>query len=222
MRYAVYHLPEGALGTWGAHWLGWDVRHGEASQHPEIANLPRPIDALSAVPRRYGFHATMKAPLRLAAGTDRHQMAVALKNICASHRPFAMQMRLHWDWGFLCLRPVAQSEALVALEADLVRKLDRFRAPLSPEDLARRNPERLSPPARAHLDRWGYPHVLDLFHYHLTLSGAITADEGEALAAALGADLAPLLAAPMPVGALALVEEGADKHFTLIEEIPLG
>lgn len=234
MRYAVYHLPQGDLGHWGSAWLGWDARKrhdataasdaqpkGEAPPRRNGAALPRTQGELTATPRRYGFHATMKAPMHLAEGRSLVELRARLGEIAATNTGFAMEMALNWDWGFLALRPLVQPPELMALEAALVTGLDDFRAPLSEQDRARRHPERLSPTAREHLDRWGYPHVLDLFHYHLTLSGAITEQEGATLAQAFEPELAPLLARPMPVAAIALVAEGPDKHFRLIEEFPL-
>lgn len=235
MRYAVYHLPEGELGHWGSAWLGWDLRGNRADaagtqmEAPAAAAvrrngsaLPRPHSELTATPRRYGFHATMKAPMHLAEGQSLDGLRTRLREVVAGQTAFGMEMALNWDWGFLALRPLVQPPALMALEAALVTGLDEFRAPLSDHDRARRHPERLSQAARDHLDRWGYPHVLELFHYHLTLTGAITEEEGARLAQAFEPELAPLLARPMPVARIALVAEGADKHFRLIEEFPLA
>lgn len=222
MRYAIYHLPQGELGAWGSRWLGWDLRQGVAVESPEPAGLPHPRATLTAPPRRYGFHATMKAPMHLAEGTNPKDVQEALRDLAKNHAPFAMPMALQWDWGFVALRPIQQPAALMALEQALVQELDPFRAPLTPQDRARRHPDRLSPQARDYLDRWGYPHVLDLFNYHLTLSGPVSPSDGAAIAQVLSAPLGPLLAQPMPVHSIALVVEGADKHFTLIEEFPLG
>ncbi|AGT09520.1 DUF1045 domain-containing protein [Paracoccus aminophilus] len=222
MRYAVYHLPEDPLGDWGSAWLGWDIRTGQTRTQPEVTGLPKPLAALTEIPRRYGFHATLKAPMVLAEGAKPDELAAALRTVAARHRPLALTMQLVTDWGFLCLRPQHQPSALHALEADLVQELDRFRAALSAEDRARRQPERLSDAARNHLDRWGYPHVLELFHYHLTLSGPITEEEGDALKARLSGPLGALIEAPMPVSKLALVIERPDRQFELVEEVALG
>ncbi len=221
MRYAIYHLPQEDLGQWGGDWLGWDLRQRRAVAPPLRGDLPRPQAELTEVPRRYGFHATMKAPMPLADGVSPEDLARALAEIAHSQPAFDMAMSLRWDWGFLALRPVAPPPALAALEKALVTGLDRFRAPLSDADRARRNPEQLSENARAHLENWGYPHVLDLFHYHLTLSGPITADEGASLAQALEPELAPLITRPMPVSRIALVAERPDRHFHLVEEFAL-
>lgn len=222
MRYAIYHLPSGKLGSWGNSWLGWDVRTSDELSHREIAALPHSWADLVSTPQRYGFHATIKAPFGPADGVSAETVEAALREILAKHAPFAMEMELRSDWGFAALRPKSPPPALAALEADVVTLLDPLRAPLSDSDRERRKPHLLDDGARAHLDRWGYPHVLDRFHYHLTLSGPLTPADGDALAQCLLPDLAPMIESPMPVATLALVEEGADKRFRLIAELPLG
>ncbi|MDF3607409.1 DUF1045 domain-containing protein [Paracoccus sp. DMF-8] len=219
-RYAIYHLPDGALGRWGAEWLGWDARRGRALPHPDIAGLDPAT--LTATPRRYGFHATMKAPFHLAEGVGPDDLADALQVLAGRHAPFDMALHLSQDWGFLALRPAATPPtALAALESALVRGLDRFRAPLTARDIARRRPEALPPQARAHLGDWGYPFVLDLFHYHLTLTGALPAADLTRISAALAPQLPGLLARPMPVAAMALAGEDQDGFFHRIAEFPL-
>ncbi len=60
-RYAVFFVPTGALHDRAAEWLGWDSVAGVALPPPE----PRLVDR----PRKYGFHATLKPPFRLAEGS---------------------------------------------------------------------------------------------------------------------------------------------------------
>lgn len=218
-RYAIYHLPTGALGEFGGAWLGWDARHGMAHLRPD--GLPGDADALTETPRRYGFHATLKAPFRLAPGRGPKELALALRLICDHLAPFALALETRCDWGFVALRPKRQPAGLLALEAALVTRLDAFRAPLTPAERERRNPDGLPPQARAHLDHWGYPFVLELFRYHLTLSSQLPAPLAEALRQKLAPHLAPLIAAPMPVAAVALMGEDEDGFFRMIEEVPL-
>lgn len=223
-RYAVYHLPEGALWDFGTSWLGWDARQGRAaSRRPELdsAAPPGKAEALTEAPRRYGFHATLKPPFRLAGGREPQELALTLRLLCDHLSPFALEMAPGCDWGFVALRPRHQPPELIALESSLVTRLDEFRAPLTPQEYDRRQPDALPPQARKHLDHWGYPFVLELFRYHLTLSGALPAPEAEALSAALRPHLEALIAAPMPVRAVALMGEDEAGFFHLIEEVPL-
>lgn len=218
-RYAVYHLPEGALGDFGGAWLGWDARNG--LRHLRPGGLPPEADALTETPRRYGFHATMKAPFRLVEGHGPEDLARRLRLVCDHLAPFALMLEPRCDWGFLALRPDHQPPELLALESAVVTRLDDLRAPLTGAERDRRNPDALSDQARAHLDHWGYPYVLDLFQYHLTLSNQLPAPLAEALRQRLMPYLAPLIAAPMPVAAVALMGEAEDGHFHMIEEVPL-
>lgn len=217
-RFAVYHLPDGALGDFGASWLGWDVRAGAAVAHPDDLSDAAEV---TQTPRRYGFHATLKAPFRLAQGREVQELALALRMICDRLAPFALELAPSRDWGFAALRPRHQPPELIALESSVVTRLDEFRAPLNTEEYDRRRPDALPAQARKHLDHWGYPFVLDLFSYHLTLSGALVPEAAGTLLAELSPRLAPLIAAPMPVAAAALVGEDEAGFFHLIEEFPL-
>ncbi|HWL56149.1 MAG TPA: DUF1045 domain-containing protein [Paracoccus sp. (in: a-proteobacteria)] len=220
-RFAIYHLPEGELGDFGAAWLGWDARTGKAPARPEVAGLQASAAEITSVPRRYGFHATLKAPFRLAEGHSPDDLVLRTALICDHLSAFALDLGLSCDWGFVALRPLRQPVELVALEQALVTRLDDLRAPLTPAERERRKPDALPEKARAHLDHWGYPFVLDLFNYHLTLSKSLPRAEGEALVAALGPVLDPLIRAPMQVRAVSLVGEDAEGRMHRIEDFPL-
>ena len=71
--------------------------------------------------------------------------------------------------------PAEPSAELERLAADCVREFDSFRAPLTPEDRARRNPTALTARQCDHLDRFGYPYVLEDFRFHMTLTGRLDA-----------------------------------------------
>ena len=79
VRYGIYVVPKAALYRAGADWLGWDSETGRAAPQPALDGLPESPAALTASPRRYGFHGTIKPPFRLAAGTDPAALAAALR-----------------------------------------------------------------------------------------------------------------------------------------------
>lgn len=59
-RFAVYYVPtETPLARFGAAWLGWDVVSGRIASQPNIPG----ISDITATPRKYGFHATLKPPV---------------------------------------------------------------------------------------------------------------------------------------------------------------
>ena len=219
-RLAIYYLPPpGPLADFGAGWLGWDARAGATLAQPDCG-----LDAaaLTTAPRRYGFHATLKAPFRLAEGRAQAEALEALRDLAAGLAPVTLPegLALRADYGFLALVPPAPVAALDALAADLVRGMDGFRAPLTAAERARRRPETLNPRQRDHLDRWGYPWIFGDFRFHMTLTGPL-ADPAPVMRV-----LAPLLpanlGAPLIIRHVALMGEDADGRFRLIAEAPLS
>ena len=69
--------------------------------------------------------------------------------------------------------PRERVPALDRLAADCVTRLDRFRAPLTAADRARRRASLTSDRLRENLEAWGYPYVFDDFRFHMTLTGAL-------------------------------------------------
>lgn len=201
-RYAIYWLPDGPLGRAGVDWLGWDVRAGRGDG--------------AAAPARYGFHATIKPPFRLAEGRDEAELTEAAQGLAAR--------RALVDLGTLRVARVARFLALVPrrnpdrLAAAMVEGLDALRAPASPEEVARRRAAMLTPAQDAMLVRWGYPYVIDEFRMHLTLTGRDPAEEMDARAR----DIFDAHAGPHRIAALSLVGEDAQGRFHLIEDLPLG
>ncbi len=222
-RYAVYILPKpGPLAEFGAAWLGWDVAAGAACPHPAIAGLPRPVGALTATPRRYGFHGTAKAPFRLADGTTEDELARAVEALAASHAPVRLEgLALARLGRFLALRPEGDGTGLAALAAAAVEGLDRFRAPASWAELAKRRAAGLSRRQEELLQRWGYPYTHDQFHFHITLTGRLAPPELDRVEAALTPVLEPLLPRPFVIDDLALLGSDRDGRFHLIARFPL-
>ena len=214
-RFAVYDLGPEPLAQVGAGWLGWDARSGQA--------VPAGGGEWTRTPRRYGFHATIKAPFCLAEGALAETLSDSFAALCARLAPLALpRLRLTDAGGFLALMPQPQPQALTDLAADVVAALDPFRAPLSEAEIARRRPERLTGSQRANLHRWGYPHVMDDFRYHMTLTGDLDAEGRAAAQERLAPLLDPLLADPHPLAALALMGEDAEGRFHLIRRCALG
>ncbi|MEM7744946.1 MAG: DUF1045 domain-containing protein [Pseudomonadota bacterium] len=218
-RYAIYYAPpEGSgLAAFGAAWLGWDAATGQPAAHPDLG-----LDAarLTSTPRKYGFHGTLKPPFRLADGTDRTQLSAAVAGVAARHNCFDLPVRLARLGRFCAVVPVGEAPALAALAAlagDCVQALDRFRAPPTAKELTKRRAGGLSPAQEANLTAWGYPYVLDEFRFHLTLTGALAAEEAEAVEATLADATAGLTAEPLPVREICLFGEEADGHFRILE-----
>lgn len=222
-RYAVYALPEGALGAAGAAWLGWDARAGRAVAQPEVPGLPRPVAELTGRPGRYGFHATMKPPFRLTEGRTEAELCAAFDAFCARAWPAQAEgLAVAAVGPFLALRPEGETGELDRLAAAAVEVLDAFRAPPDAAELARRRKPGLSHRQDALLRRWGYPYVMEEFRFHVTLTGPLDDAERDRAQAALAAHFAPVLPRPYRVAHLALMGEDAEGRFHAIHEAALS
>lgn len=223
-RFAVYYTPgPGAFADAAACWLGWDSAAGRAVPQPDLPALPRSLPEVTATPRKYGFHGTLKPPFRLAPGTDAQGLAAAAAALAARIAPVAVPgLAMRRLGSFLALVPEDGGAALAPLASDVVASLDRFRAPLTEAEIARRRPDRLSPRQRDLLDRFGYPFVMDEFRFHLTLTGPLDGAEGDALAEAATAHFAGNLPRPFRLDALTVLGEGADGRFRVIARHPLA
>lgn len=223
-RYAVYFTPPpGPLADFGAAWLGWDMAEAREVPGPDLPALPVARDQITAQPRRYGLHATLKAPFRLAPGADAAALLDAIRVTAAGLPALVLTggLELADLSDCLALVPARPQPALDAMAAHLVEELDLFRAPLTPADHARRNPARLTPRQRALLDRWGYPFTHDQFGFHITLTGPLPDRDRQATRAALAPLLSPLLADPFPIASLTLAGEDSNGMFRELARVAL-
>lgn len=218
MRVAVYWVPERDHPLWqaGCSWLGRDPESGATFP------LPSGVDAdVVAEAARYGFHATLKAPFATLGGIEALEAAATL--LAGSIEPFALRLEVAELHGFLAIRESQPSEALDRLGAACVRDLDRFRAPLSESELARRRRSPLTPAQDGLLVRWGYPYVLEEWRFHLTLSKRLDASKATPLRRRAEAWFGPALAETVPFTGIALFEEHAPgAPFRLVRRITLG
>jgi len=220
-RYAIFYTaPDGPLATFGAAWLGWDSRAGVAVPHPAVAGLD--VAALSATPRKYGFHGTLKAPFALADGVDEAAMIAGLHAFVATQPPARLEgwylADLH---GFLALRPLGETAAPDGLAAAIVRGLDHFRAPVSDAYVARRRLSDLSPRQDQQMLDWGYPYIFDDFRFHLTLTGRLDPDQARDTMAVLEPLIAPVVPKPDVIEAVSLMGEAEDGMFHELHRVSL-
>jgi hypothetical protein len=134
---------------------------------------------LTSEPRRYGFHATLKAPFRLRADLDLVDLMDHVAAFARTCQPFEAgelqvgAMATYDGKAFAVLKPRNAAKALYAFEQRVVRALDVLRAPLTDVERHRRESSRLTPRQRYYLDAWGYPYVIDEFRPHFTLTNAL-------------------------------------------------
>jgi putative phosphonate metabolism protein len=176
-RYAIYFVPgaDTALYRFGASVLGYDCYTGEDVERLRVDGLIRSEwAALTAEPRRYGFHATLKAPFRLKGELDHEELLACLRTLAASMLTVpTLEPVVGLIGGFVAIVPAIQSPALDQLAADCVTTFERFRLPLTAQERDRRLAAGLSPLEAANLDRFGYPYVFQQFRFHMTLTGRI-------------------------------------------------
>ncbi|MFH5925740.1 DUF1045 domain-containing protein [Roseomonas xinghualingensis] len=221
-RAALYWAPatDDPLHRLGSQWLGRDAETGASLIQPEIPGLD--LHALTADPRGYGLHATLKPPFRLA--TSYAALRKDAEALAAATAPFELPpLKLASLGGFLALREAAPCPALQALADACVATLDAHRLPPDEAETARRRPERLSPAERFNLERWGYPHVFGHWRFHITLTRRLTPQEEEAVRLAAAALLAEAAARPRRVTELCLfTQAGPGEPFLIAERLPLG
>jgi hypothetical protein len=156
MRIAIFFTPppEHPLTRAAALWLGREPFTGEEfAQNAVDGFTRREIRELTASPRRYGFHATLQAPVHLAEGISLRDVEEALDATCASLQPVSCaqvggcghssRRRRRWaNQRLPACRPPVRA----------------FRAP--PSARIERQPQRLHA-QRQYLERWKYPYVFD-------------------------------------------------------------
>jgi putative phosphonate metabolism protein len=215
-RYGVYFTPPpGAFAQAGASWLGWDIARGIL--------LPSPAPDLTARPRKYGFHATMKPPFSLARGATRDDLHAGVATLCAGMPPVVLQrLEISRIGSFLAFTAKGDTDHLGALASRCVRELDDFRAPPSEEELERRRQASLTPEQEENLRRWGYPHVMDSFRFHMTVTGPVPRSDPDRVLPALRKHFDATLVEPFVIDSLTLVGEAQDGFFHEIERFPLS
>ena len=212
MRYAIYYTPANDSPLWqqGCRWLGREATTGVFLPQPRIAQIdPDRLAELTRIPRHYGFHATVVPPFHLQDGTSEAQLVVALTDFTTRQHAFLLpSLEITQLDSFFCLRPKRFCHAMHGLAAQCLRELDRFRAPLSASEMARRKAGQLNGQQKRNLELWGYPYVLDQYRFHFTLTARLAeTKEKERIRQALGETFDPHLQEPFTCDALCLFVE---------------
>src|ERR1700754_4015741 len=91
-RYAVYFIPaaDSQLYRFGRAVLQYDASSGQAVRLPaELESQAEEWREATEEPRRYGFHATLKAPFHLAPSCSEAQLISAFQSFAAIGRTIA-------------------------------------------------------------------------------------------------------------------------------------
>lgn len=222
-RYAIYYVPpkNSALAAFGSGWLGYDIESGGDAVQPDVPGID--LRAVTEEPRRYGFHATLKAPFALADGVGEADLLVEATRLATQMRPAAApELALAAIAGFLALVPDGPAAEIARLAADCVRGFDHLRRPPEPSELVRRAAAGLSQRQAVHLARWGYPYVLEEFRFHMTLTRRLSPAERPAIEAALAARAQAVTGAKLVITDIALCRQEPGAAFRLWRRVSLA
>ena len=221
-RVAIYYapLPDDPLTAAGYRLARPRSRHQRAGcRSPTMHGIAE----ITAEPRRYGFHATLKPPMRLARGRLDRIAWPPSAPWPPDIAPFDLPPLAVADLrGFLALRETSPCPPLQALADACVEQLDAFRAPPSEAELARRRKAGLTAEQDAMLVRWGYPYVFGTWFFHMTLTRRLSEAEKAVFLPAAEARFAPALAAGRVVSDVCVFTQATpDAAFTIAERVPL-
>ncbi len=219
-RYAIYYAPHRDSAWWqfGCAWLGRDpISDTSLARFVPPALESAGLDAnyltrITTAPRRYGFHATLKAPFRLQAGYTAHDVYLQADNLSQSLMAAVLPpAQLCVIDGFVALscpregqeaRVTANAPAVNAVAAQCVSAFDNLRARADAKALARRYAPRLTPRQENLLAEWGYPYVFQEFRFHMTLTNIQPPGEQRVIMDVLAPCVARLNAQPLLLDAL--------------------
>jgi hypothetical protein len=230
-RYALYLAPplDSELWLFGCDVIGRDARTGASRNgFPVEGYSPDSWSSMTSEPRRYGFHATLKAPFPLRLDLDVEDLFDRVSEFANRFPPFdAGELSVGvvpagGGRAFVALKPEGALQELRAFEASVVRDFDRLRAPFAEGGRGRRGLAGLTPRQVYYLDAWGYPYVLDEFHPHFTLTNAIV-DAGR-VARVLDWEFGLRVAShALRVDALTLFGQSEPEgEFRILSRFPLG
>jgi hypothetical protein len=225
-RYAIYFAPapESTLWRFGSAIIGYDAASGrDIPTTPPVGHDRAGWGRLTEEPRRYGFHATLKAPFRLAMGQSEAQFLATVRDFAARSVPQPIcGLQVSCIGSFVALTVIGDATPINHFAADVMRAFEPYRAPLSNADRSRRLTVPLSKRQIAYLDRFGYPYVLEEFRFHLTLTGGLPQAMREPVRQALAE--AYIRSVPLALNMLdalaVLKQDRRDGRFRLIERFP--
>ncbi len=225
-RVAIYFTPAAGtqLSAFGAGWLGRDVGCTRDVSRRHVDGVdPACQEIITRSPRRYGFHGTLKAPFTLADDHSLDDLHQAMTNFVAGRPAVTLSgLELSDLYGFIALIPSQPVPDLNALASACVDGFERYRAPLSQADLERRRQACLTPRQDDLLVRWGYPYVMEEFHFHMTLTENLEPAVRGGVIKALLPVVEPLCRSPLQIDAISLLTQ-ADRAspFVLVDRFPL-
>ena len=141
MRYALYFAPQPGS-PWaeaGNGWLGRDAEREHAVAQEIVPGMPSVLlSQLTSGARRYGFHATLKAPFHLAPGFSEANFEAMAAAFCQAQRRITVpSLKVKPLDRFLALRPEGAEDEIGALAMRCVSYFDLLRAAPADNELAK-------------------------------------------------------------------------------------
>ncbi|WP_370674182.1 DUF1045 domain-containing protein [Pleomorphomonas sp. PLEO] len=221
-RYALYYAPpiDHPLTRIALRWLGRDAFGGRVPAR----TLPPAWEPLVTDPRRYGFHATLKPPMRLRPEFHSWDLQSAASDFASKQPPLDIGLlKVARIGSFFALVPEEPPVALRTLADAVVAEFDRFRAPMGAEEFARRNGSNLNAVEVENLKAWGYPYVFERFRFHMSLTGPVPEELRTAVGDHLSALFADSLLQPVMLDALTIfMEEVPQADFVALSRAEFG
>lgn len=221
-RYALYYAPpmDHPLTRIAARWLGRDAFGGRVPAR----TLPPAWEPLITDPRRYGFHATLKPPMRLKPDSHSWDLQAAAGDFAKRQAPLDIgRLKVARIGSFFALVPEEAPLALRGLVDGVVSEFDRFRAPMGPEEFARRNSPNLDAIEVENLKAWGYPYVFERFRFHMSLTGPVPEDLRKTIGNHLAELFADSLRESVIIDALTIfMEEVPEADFVVLSRAEFG
>lgn len=227
-RYAIYFAPDPASELWqfGSRVIGYDAASG---REPPLL-VPRGFSQerwrqLTDAPRRYGLHATLKAPFELARNAGEQDLLTAVRRLATMIGPVvAGRLEPRLVQSFVALVAANDPAALNDLATRVMLAFEPLRAPLSATDRARRLEAALSERQARYLDAYGYPHVREEFRFHVSLTGPLGEEERGLAMGGLARLCADAVSeAPVTVDALSVFRQASRaERFRIIGRYPIS
>ncbi len=227
-RYAIYFVPEAHSDLYrcGSAILGYDCYLGKAVEFPEALKCDTfNWHELTNAPRRYGFHATLKAPFCLREPHTEAELIGAMLKFAQHREPVCnVSPSVRLLDGFVAITPFEPVPTLDALAAACTTSFDSYRAPMSTQERQRQMAAGLSERQAKNLDRWGYPYVQSDFRFHMTLTGTLQISRREAVLALLQHCIQHMGGhRPFAVDRLVVAKQDSSRDFfRVLSQMPLG
>jgi hypothetical protein len=185
-RYAVYFSGEPLGDFWrlGSQWLGRCATGLPVDNLPSILGLdPQVHQRMTTHPKRYGWHATLKAPFSLREEISFNDLDESMQKLANDLQIFQLPSLVVQKMKiFLALAPIESTQCCNVLKATAskcVTDLHPLTRPLNEGEIAYRRSAGLNALEETMMLKWGYPFVHELFEFHFTLSNGLDQYEEE-------------------------------------------